>query len=182
MSIDSLSGGSLSIVYLGLGANLGDPIEQIISARSMLMHLPGVVRGRCSSFYHSSPIGYNDQPNFINCVVELELNLTPMALLKHAQDIELNLGRTRVETNQNAPRVIDIDILLFNSDVINTSELCVPHPRMHERLFVLKPLLELCDKTEYLDHLRHNDFSGQVITQLTISPKSSTPLTLSRPV
>lgn len=166
------------LVYLGLGANLGDPIEQLITARSLLLALPNVITGRCSSFYSSSPVGYNDQPEFVNCVLELEVTMSAVELLNHTQSIENLLGRIRVSTNQNAPRVIDIDVLLFGDHHIQSEHLTVPHPRMDERLFVLKPLLELLHSDVYQAHLDNGEFAGQELTQLLIKSdnKASTSL------
>lgn len=128
--------------YLGLGANLGDPLQQLIDARSALYALITSKGGRCSKFYLSTPVGYDAQPDFINCVVELKTIASALELLDAAQAIEAGLGRQRVSSNQNAPRTIDIDILLFGDEKIDTPRLSVPHPRMNERLFVLQPLAE----------------------------------------
>lgn len=156
------------LAYLGLGANLGDPIEQIISARHALLSLGGISKGRCSSFYMSSPVGYDDQPYFINCVLELETCMTAIELLDLMQRIESNLGRTRVAGYQNAPRLIDIDLLLYGEQTINTERLIVPHPRMAERLFVLKPLLELCASDLYQRSLDQGAFVGQELQRLSM--------------
>jgi len=157
-------------VFLGLGANLGDPIQQLLDARSALFGLEGNVHGRCSSFYQSTPVGYEQQADFINCVVELQTELSAIELLNAAQNIELNLGRKRVKGNQNAPRIIDIDLLLFGSQTIETKRLSIPHPRMHQRLFVLRPLLELIEMSTYRFFLENSDFSDQVVHRLRVSP------------
>ena len=157
-----------SKAYLGLGANLGDPIEQIISAYNELAEIQGIRCRRHSKFYMSSPVGYDDQPNFINCVLEVETQLSAIDLLDAAQEIELRLGRLRVAGNQNAPRVIDIDLLLYDDQQINTNRLTIPHPRMTERLFVLCPLLELIDNPVYSEALINGHFIGQEITVLSI--------------
>lgn len=163
---------SFCLAYLGLGGNLGDPIEQIISARSALFGLPTVLGGRCSSFYSSSPVGYDDQPDFINCVVELKVTSSAMELLDSMQHIESHLGRRRVSNNQNAPRLIDIDLLLFADQTIESERLSVPHPRMKERLFVLRPLLELLESDAYRTCLNNGKFEGQILTQLMINQSS----------
>ena len=159
-----------STAYLGLGANLADPLQQLIDARSSLYRLEKSIAGRCSSFYRSSPVGYDAQPDFINCVVELETSATAFELLDAAQMIEARLGRQRVEGNQNAPRVIDIDILLFGSEIIQTPKLSVPHPRMSERLFVLKPLSEFEASNSKLEAYQFNEtaFPGQVVHCLRV--------------
>lgn len=163
----------LTLAYLGLGANLGDPIQQMIDARRALARLTATESLRCSSFYASSPVGYDDQPDFINCVVELNTRLTPMTLLDSIQSIEKNLGRQRVVGNQNAPRLIDIDLLLYGDQKINSERLTVPHPRMKNRLFVLKPLLELAEIEHYRLVLdsgeKKGDFSQQTLSQLMIN-------------
>lgn len=128
---------------IGLGANLNDPIQQILDARAALFSLEHVEGGRSSSLYLSSPVGYSEQPNFINAVVELQTTVSADCLLQDIQTIEASIGRQRVLGNQNAPRVIDLDLLLYNQDTINSDSLIVPHPRMHERLFVLVPMHEL---------------------------------------
>lgn len=156
------------LAYLGMGANLGDPIEQIINAKQMLFDADGIKGGRCSSFYLSSPVGYDDQPSFINCVLELEVSITAIELLSLMQRIEIDLGRTRVLSNQNAPRLIDVDLLLFGDQTIRTERLIVPHPRMAERLFVLKPLLELCANDLYQKTLDQGDFVGQQLQRLSM--------------
>lgn len=161
------------LAYLGLGGNLGDPIEQIISAQSILLALPGVTSGRRSSFYSSSPVGYDQQPDFINCVIELQVTLTAIELLDCMQAIEINLGRQRVANNQNAPRLIDLDLLLFGQQFIDTERLVVPHPRMTERLFVLEPLMELLDSDHYRACLENNEFSGQTLQPLMIKSEAS---------
>lgn len=160
---------SFCLAYLGLGGNLGDPIEQIISARSALLSLPSVLGGRCSSFYSSSPVGYGDQPDFINCVLELKVTSSALELLDSMQFIEIDLGRMRLPGNQNAPRLIDIDLLLFGDQTIESERLSVPHPRMMERLFVLRPLTELLENDVYQTCLNDGKFEGQMLTQLMIN-------------
>jgi 2-amino-4-hydroxy-6-hydroxymethyldihydropteridine diphosphokinase len=157
-----------TLAYLGLGANLGDPIQQMVDARASLARLPSTLDLRCSSFYASSPVGYAAQPDFVNCVVELETNSEAIELLDDIQAIENALGRQRVMANQNAPRLIDIDLLLFGRQSIADERLQVPHPRMKSRLFVLEPLLELTELASYRVAFEVADFEGQDLTQLTI--------------
>jgi len=128
---------------IGMGANLGDPVQQIVDARVSLLALKHVHGGKCSSLYLSSPVGYSEQPDFVNCVMALNTQASPHRLLADMQAIETDLGRLRVADNQDAPRLIDLDLLLFGDHVISTERLQLPHPRMHERLFVLAPLDEL---------------------------------------
>ena len=157
------------VAYLGLGANLGDPVQQLVDARLALENLPSSIKLRCSSFYLSSPVGYDDQADFINCVIELHTSLEPLALLDAMQSIENSLGRERLVGNQNAPRLIDIDLLLYANRAIDAERLIVPHPRMAERLFVLKPLLELINLAEYQSCLESQDFGDQQLMRLVVS-------------
>lgn len=129
--------------YLGLGANLGDPIESIVSAREQLEKLAYVVSCRSSSLYWTSPVGYSNQPFFINVVVGLCWQGEIEQLFADIQLIESDLGRVRNSLNQNAPRIIDIDLLLFDDLSVDTASLVVPHPRILDRRFVIEPLLEI---------------------------------------
>lgn len=159
-----------TLAYLGLGGNLRDPIQQIVDARGMLRRLSGVSALRCSNFYLSSPVGYEQQADFINCVVEIETCYAPIELLDWMLSIENSLGRRRVIGNQNAARLIDIDLLLYGDQVIDNERLTVPHPRMTNRLFVIKPLLELADLEYYRSLLDNSGFEGQTLTRLAINP------------
>jgi 2-amino-4-hydroxy-6-hydroxymethyldihydropteridine diphosphokinase len=122
--------------YVGLGANLGDREATIRRAAELL----GATR--LSSLRETEPWGYADQPMFLNAVAELDTDLTPRALLERLLEIERELGRTR-EGPRFGPRSIDLDLLLYGDEVIDEPGLTVPHPRLHERLFVLEPLAEL---------------------------------------
>jgi 2-amino-4-hydroxy-6-hydroxymethyldihydropteridine diphosphokinase len=127
--------------FVALGANLGDPIAQIRAALMTLAKTPGLRLLRVSSLYRTAPVGVHGQPDFINAVAALETALTPQALLAALLDIETQSGRRR--DFYHAPRVLDLDLLLYDSQTINTPELRLPHPRMHLRAFVLTPLLEI---------------------------------------
>ena len=131
--------------YIGFGANLDDPVQQVLDARRLLTQSYEVLAIENSSLYLTSPIGYNDQADFVNSVsrVELESTVTALSLLSLCQSIENQLGRQRNADNQNAPRLIDLDILLFANEVIQSENLIVPHPRLSQRMFVLEPLHEL---------------------------------------
>jgi 2-amino-4-hydroxy-6-hydroxymethyldihydropteridine diphosphokinase len=131
----------MTVAYVGLGANLGDPRLQIQTALEELKALPGVRVSAASSLYRSAPLGYLDQPDFINAVAKLDTDLAPEALLENLQAIEKRHGRERAFPN--APRSLDLDLLLYGDGIIATPRLTVPHPRMHERAFVLKPLAEI---------------------------------------
>lgn len=127
--------------YIGLGSNLEQPQQQVCAAMSALGELPDTRLLARSSLYHSAPVGYADQPDFINAVALIETALAPQALLQGLLALEQQFGRVR--TFLNAPRTLDLDILLYDDLVIADTNLVVPHPRMHERAFVLLPLAEL---------------------------------------
>ena len=127
--------------YIALGANLGDPTVQIHDAVEALAGLPHSRLLRASSLYRTAPIGVHGQPDFINAVVALETSLAPEALLDALLAIEANFGRRR--DYPNAPRTLDLDLLLYGDRTIDTPALKLPHPRMHLRAFVIAPLLEI---------------------------------------
>lgn len=127
--------------YVGLGSNLDQPETQIRSAIEELARLPGTGLGRVSSLYRSEPVGYLQQPPFVNAVVELSTVLSARALLDVLLGIEARHGRVR--SFPNAPRPMDLDLLLYGDSVIDEPGLQLPHPRMHERRFVLLPLDEI---------------------------------------
>lgn len=131
----------MTSAYVGLGANLGDPRAQLLSAFEALDRIAGTRVTARSSLYRSAPLGYADQPQYLNAVARLDTALQPEALLAHLQEIERSLGRER--SFRDAPRTIDLDLLLYGTGRIDAPALAVPHPRMHERAFVLLPLLEL---------------------------------------
>lgn len=127
-------------VYIGIGANLGDSHQAVQNATTELARLPETVLQACSSFYRSSPVNAQG-PDFVNAVVHLRTRLNAMALLLACQAIENKAGRER--PYPNAPRTLDIDILLFGEAIIQSKDLIVPHSRMWERAFVLLPLKEI---------------------------------------
>ncbi|WP_341929740.1 2-amino-4-hydroxy-6-hydroxymethyldihydropteridine diphosphokinase [Methyloversatilis discipulorum] len=129
------------IAHIGLGANLADPEKQVRAALDELAAAPGIVLERKSSLYRTAPIGYDNQPDFINAVARVRTTLEPQALLDALLEIERTHGRVREFLN--APRTLDLDVLLYEDRVINTDTLNVPHPRAHLRAFVLLPLLEV---------------------------------------
>ena len=126
--------------YVGLGANLGDAQHTLQQALVAITTLPDTVLQKVSSMYRSAPV-LADGPDYVNAVVQITTTLPAHDLLKRLQMIEQHYGRVR--TYQNAPRTLDQDILLFGHDTISDDTLTVPHPRMHERAFVLIPLAEL---------------------------------------
>lgn len=128
-------------VYLGLGSNQSNPISQIKNATDLIEKIETSKIIKKSSLYESLPVGYLDQPNFINQVISLQTSLSPAELFERFQQIEFQLKR--VKKIVNGPRTIDIDILLFNQEIILTKDLTIPHPRMLDRAFVMIPLLEI---------------------------------------
>jgi 2-amino-4-hydroxy-6-hydroxymethyldihydropteridine diphosphokinase len=130
------------IVYLGLGSNLGDRTEFIRLAIEKIKSSSYFSDILWSELIETSPVGYTQQPDFINCAVKLETELSPEELLNELQSIELELGRKR--GFKWGPRTIDIDILFYGDRIIQKPDLLIPHPELHKRIFVLKPLLELC--------------------------------------
>ena len=128
--------------WLGLGANLQHPVMQVNEALSRLDRADGIEVCQVSSFYRTPPWGDEQQDDFINAVVRVETRLDPLSLLHSLQSIENAMGRQR-SGRQWGPRIIDIDLLLFGDQVVNSAELHVPHPRIHERAFVLLPFAEL---------------------------------------
>jgi len=126
--------------YLALGSNLGDRLESLRRAVELLDARPGIDVVRSSRVYETDPVG-PPQPAYLNAVVEVRTDLDPHALLKETQAVEHELGRVRAE--RWGTRTIDVDVLTFDEREIDEPELVVPHPRMHERGFVLVPLGEL---------------------------------------
>jgi 2-amino-4-hydroxy-6-hydroxymethyldihydropteridine diphosphokinase len=131
----------MTVAYVGLGANIGEPRAQLLAAWRALGRIPQTQAIALSGIYRSAPIGYVDQPDFLNCVAKLDTALEPHDLLSHLQQVERDLGRVR--SFRDAPRTIDLDLLLHGSETMDTPGLTLPHPRMHERAFVLAPLVEL---------------------------------------
>jgi 2-amino-4-hydroxy-6-hydroxymethyldihydropteridine diphosphokinase len=133
----------VTIAFIGIGANLGDPVRHVREALAELDRLPHTRLVRSSSLYRSAPVGYAAQPDYVNAVAQLETGLPAERLLGELQDIERRHGRER--SFANAPRTLDLDLLVFEKLEIRTQTLTVPHPRLHERRFVLEPLAEIAD-------------------------------------
>lgn len=131
----------MNTAYLSLGSNLGGRFEMLQEAVRMLQQQTDLEVTRISSIYETEPVGYTDQAAFLNMVVEIKSELSAEKILTICLETEQNLGRIR--EFRWGPRCIDLDILLYNNDNIESSKLTIPHPRMHERGFVLVPLLEL---------------------------------------
>jgi len=133
------------IVYLSLGSNVGDRAANLNSAIQWLGAL-GTVE-MVSSFYETEPVEFTAQPWFLNCAVKLDTEKMPKQLLAAILDVEQQMGRRR--TQKKGPRAIDIDVLLFGNSIIETKGLTVPHPAMHERRFVLEPLVEIAPEVRH---------------------------------
>lgn len=150
------------LIYLGLGTNLGDRIDNLKAAREALP--PQVTVLRASQVYETPPWGYVDQPPFLNQVIEAQTDLSPYRLLHHLKSIERRLGRTA--TFRYGPRLIDLDILFFGSQILDLDGLLIPHPRLAERAFVLVPLAELAPE---LVHPQNGHSIRQLLSHLDTS-------------
>lgn len=134
-----------SLVYLSLGSNVGDRERHLREALSRLEssgHVASV-----SSFYETEPVEFTDQAWFLNCAAALETTQSPLQLMANILRIEQDMGRQR--TQKKGPRTIDIDILLFGDTAVNSPELTIPHPSMHQRRFVLEPLAEIAPEATH---------------------------------
>ena len=130
------------IAYLGLGANLGDRLASLQRAVDLLVEVPGLRVLRSSRVYETEPVGGPDQSDYLNAVLEVDTTLGPGDLLAAGRAVEDSMGRVHQE--RWGPRPIDVDLLTYGDRTIDEPGLQVPHPRMHERGFVLVPLAELC--------------------------------------
>jgi len=133
--------------WLGLGSNLQQPAEQLKKALESLSSTECIEILRTSSFYRTPPWGDTQQDDFINAVAEIETSLEPVPLMHGLQCIETSMGRQR-DGRRWGPRLIDLDLLLYGDQRVQSDELEIPHPRMHERAFVLMPMCELDDTLE----------------------------------
>lgn len=132
-------------VYLSLGSNLGDRETHLREAIQRLQSV-GPVQS-ISSLYETQPVEFTDQPWFLNCAVALETSSTPTQLMQQLLEIERAMGRQRLR--KKGPRTIDLDILLFGQEIVNTAELTIPHPAMQHRRFVLEPLAEIAPDAKH---------------------------------
>jgi len=130
-----------STAYIALGSNLADPKNQVEQAIHTFAKSTDMQLTKQSSLYRTAPVGYDNQPDFINAVIEIKTNLRPLELLHHLFEIENKQGRER--PFPNAPRVLDLDLLMYDQVKMETGELNLPHPRMHERGFVMLPFAEI---------------------------------------
>ena len=132
---------------IALGSNLGDREANLLAAIEHLRAL-GTVE-KVSSFHDTAPVGYLDQPRFLNAAALLRTTLPPSELLQSLLHVEKNMGRDRATTVAKGPRVIDLDLLLYGDVVLNTPALILPHPALHERAFVLAPLAEIAPQMQH---------------------------------
>jgi 2-amino-4-hydroxy-6-hydroxymethyldihydropteridine diphosphokinase len=133
--------------YIGLGGNLGDAARQVRAARTAIAAIPNVRELAMSSLYRSAPMGPADQPDYVNAVMAVETRLAALDLLRELQAIETACGRVRTGERWG-PRTLDLDLLLYGTEKIDTPELTVPHPGIAEREFVLYPLSEIAPDLE----------------------------------
>lgn len=138
------------MIFIGLGANLpsryGSPYETLQAAKQAMQNA-GITITASSNTWLTAPVPLSDQPWYHNEVVSVETALSPFALLEALQTLENEFGRVR--TIRNAPRVLDLDLIAYNGEILNKPELIVPHPRMHQRAFVLLPLREIVENWEH---------------------------------
>lgn len=132
----------MAIAYLGLGTNIGNKRRNMITAAALLAERVGDVLA-LSGFYETEPWGFESENFFLNAAVQLKTSFSPLELLQITQQIEKELGRAEKSNGVYHDRIIDIDILLYDDEVLQTPELTLPHPLMHERKFVMDPLAEI---------------------------------------
>lgn len=141
----------MSVAFVGVGTNMGDRLLNIQNAIEALKLLPNTTVEKVSNIYETEPWGLKEQANFLNGVIKISTKLSPNALLGGLLGIEAAMGRVR--EIKNGPRILDLDLLIYDDVVLNSEELILPHPLITEREFVLKPLCELCDDKRYADAL-----------------------------
>jgi 2-amino-4-hydroxy-6-hydroxymethyldihydropteridine diphosphokinase len=151
-------------VYLSLGSNLGERENNLRAAIDALPHA-GVSVTKVSSFYETEPVDLREQPWFLNCVLEAETHFEAAMLLRALREIEAKMGSTKLVAK--GPRIIDLDILLYSNETIETPQLRVPHPRMLQRRFVLVPLAEIAP------NVKHPSWNGTAAEMLTRTSDSS---------
>jgi len=138
-------------VFIGLGGNLDDPVSLFRTALFEMQEHAGIRLTALSSVYRTSPVGYDDQPDFLNAVARIATTLAPIHVLDEMQRIETLLGRVR-NGARNGPRKIDLDLLLYGNETVDVPRLTVPHPRLHLRRFALEPLVEIDDNVQIPGH------------------------------
>ena len=131
----------MACAFIGVGSNLGNREKNLAAAQKAFSAIPGIRSVQSSEVYETDPVGGPAQGKYLNAVWKAETDLEPGPLLQALLQVESGLGRVRAE--KNGPRIIDLDLLFYGSQVLNQPGLTVPHPRLHEREFVLKPLMDL---------------------------------------
>lgn len=166
----------LTKAYLSLGSNLGDRIAHLRQAIRKLSDVGSVTN--CSSFYETEPVEFTQQPEFLNCAVEMDTALHPQQILDAILQIERDMGRDRSTQPRKGPRTIDIDLLLAGDVVIKSPELVLPHPAMQDRRFVLEPLAEIAPDAMHpllrrtIRELRERLPAGQAVGKLPRPPRA----------
>ena len=151
---------------LGLGSNIGNRTEFITHAIDKISHIPGLRLLAISDAFDSDPVGYLNQPNFINLCIAIIYNDKPESLLRETAKVESELGRTR--TVKNGPRTVDIDLLFCEQEIIRTDKLTLPHPRWRERGFVIYPLRQILQSPALVNETSW-DWLRQEVAQINIS-------------
>ena len=149
--------------FIALGSNLEDPQAQVERALETIANTTNIKLIKASSLYRTVPVGYDNQPDFINAVAEIETDLNPLALLDRLLEIETQHGRER--PFPNAPRVLDLDVLLYQGVATSSPALTLPHPRMHTRGFVMLPLAEIAPKISIGNHGYADDLAAKCDNQ-----------------
>ena len=149
--------------FIALGSNLQDPQAQVKRALKTIANTTNIKLIKASSLYRTVPVGYDNQPDFINAVAEIETDLNPLALLDRLLEIETQHGRER--PFPNAPRVLDLDVLLYEGVATSSPALTLPHPRMHTRGFVMLPLAEIAPKISIGNHGYADDLAAKCDNQ-----------------
>ena len=149
--------------FIALGSNLQNPKHQVQQALEAIKSHKEIQFLKASSLYKTAPVGYDNQDDFINAVVEIKTDLAPIQLLRSLLSIENTFGRER--PFPNAPRVLDLDLLLYDDIVIDSAELTLPHARMHERGFVMIPLAEIAPKLTIAKHGHADELAAKCDNQ-----------------
>ena len=148
--------------FVGLGGNLGDVETTLTEALWAIDGLPQTSIRAQSAMYRTKPWGRDEQPDFLNAVVELQTRMTPRVLLEHLLAIEQKFGRVRAKEERWGPRALDLDLLVFGDEIIDEPGLHVPHPRLRERAFVLVPLAEIASSLQIVGQGKVSDLLAQV--------------------
>lgn len=153
---------SVRQAFIGVGANLGDRRATISRALDALAATPGIAALESSAVYETTPVGVLDQPEFLNLVVGIETTLAPLELLAVLHALEIAAGRRRESEIHWGPRLLDLDLLLYEGEVLSGPDLILPHPRMGERAFVLAPLRELLGRSERFERAAWKEIRTQL--------------------